>query len=94
MGGRERCNYPAVTFFLCRVKVQAYSSVSGSPVDEKTLLQVSTSTVSLVNVSILCVFQLHSDELLVGIQDKIMEATVRITAPPTTVNCSDSFPSP
>lgn len=46
----------------------------------------------LVNVSILCVFQLHSDELLVDIQDKIMEATVSITAPPTTDNCSDPFP--
>ena len=29
---------------LCRIKVQAYSNISGSPVDEKTLLQVSPAT--------------------------------------------------
>lgn len=74
------------------MKVQAYSNVSGSPVDEKTLLQVSTGIVALGNVSIFCVLQLHSDELLVDIQDKIMEATVRISAPPTTDNCSHLFP--
>ena len=35
-----------ILFISCRVKVQAFSNASGSPVDEKVLLQVSADFVS------------------------------------------------
>ena len=49
--------YTVHVFSLSRVKVQAYSNVSGSPVDEKMLLQVrddSLSALFLAKCGCLC----------------------------------------
>ena len=64
---------------LCRIKVQAYSNTSGSPVDEKMLLQVRPTGVCTIRICCDILLQLHSDEILGDIREKIMEATVRQT---------------